>query len=943
MKYKMKHTTIRFILSSALLSSLFVTRAQTVENDSSATDEKKVQVAYRKVSQDQLPGSVSYLDMEELASKSYNTSSFDGLGALVTGMHNSKIRGFEGYLVLIDGVPRDANNILQTEIESISILKGASAAVLYGSAGANGVISIVTKRGKEKPLEINVRANTGYHFVKALPNYMGAAEYMTFYNEARRNDGLTDLYSDVDIYNHGSGVNPYRYADVNLYSDDYLKQTYNRTDVAAEITGGNKTARYYSNVGYMTEGSLLNFGESTNNGTNRLYFRGNVDFTVSKRITAYVNANTSFYNSRSTNGNFWGSAASLRPNRVAPLVPVNMISDLATDALNTMSANGNIIDGKYFLGGTSLNQTHIFGDMAFSGYNQFVSRQFQFDTGFDFDLGGVVNGLSFKTTFAVDYANTYNLSYNDTYATYEPTWAIGTDGKDEIVSLTKYGKDKHSGVQNIHGGSTRHTVAWDAHFDYNRIFGNHRVDAMVLASLNQRTFSGQYHRSSFATFGGQVVYNYKNKYTVDAALAYVHSAKLAEGNRGAFSPSITLAWNAARESWLEDTAVNNLTISASSSLLHTDTSINGYYLHLSQFEDNNDALAPGWNDGVGVHSLISQYGGNPDLTFVSRQENELNLALGLWDNAITANASVYSTLVDGMIGVSPTKYPSYMKYDGWGGYSFVPYENLDSNRIKGAEVAVNFNKSFSNGFAFSLGAGVNYQEVVANSRDEVHEFDYQYREGKNVSAIYGYENLGFFADAVDVATSLEQNLGTVPQAGDIKYKDQNGDQVIDSDDMVEIGRWDSPITMGVNLTLKYKGFTLFALGTANMGGQGLKNSNYDWINGDDKYSTVVRDRWTPETASTATYPRLTTGTGSNNFQSSDFWLYDTTRFDLAKVQLTYDFPRSMFGNFFVKGLSIYVGGYNLLTFAGEKERFETNIYGGAPYTRFVNGGLKIKF
>ena len=168
-------------------------------------------------------GGVSVIDMEQVNDKNYTTYSLDNLQGYVGGWNGNSLWGMDGdnagYLVLVDGVPRDANNVLPTEIEQITFLKSASAVVLYGSRAAKGVIYITTKRGKyQEKLQIDVRANTGFYVPKGYPKYLGSAEYMTLYNEARANDGLDPLYSEADIYNYGSGINPYRYPSLDYYS-----------------------------------------------------------------------------------------------------------------------------------------------------------------------------------------------------------------------------------------------------------------------------------------------------------------------------------------------------------------------------------------------------------------------------------------------------------------------------------------------------------------------------------------------------------------------------------------------------------------------------------------------------------------------------------------------------------------------------------------------------
>jgi hypothetical protein len=202
-----------------------------------------------------------------------------------------------------------------------------------------------------------------------------------------------------------------------------------------------------------------------------------------------------------------------------------------------------------------------------------------------------------------------------------------------------------------------------------------------------------------------------------------------------------------------------------------------------------------------------------------------------------------------------------------------------------------------------------------------------------------------FQDEAEIGSSAEQVFGGTVEPGDLKYIDQNNDDVIDAKDVVYLGRagwYGAPFTMGVNLTAKWKNVTFFALGTGSFGAYALKNNAYYWVSGDDKYSAVVRGRWTEETKETATYPRLTTESGSNNFQDSDFWLYKTDRFDIAKVQITYDFRGNFLQDSFFKGITAYVSGSSLLTISKERETLELNIT-SAPQTRFFNIGVKAIF
>ena len=932
-------------ISKNLLALLAICAAVPVSAQETAEDSTLVNVAFRKVAKQDIMGGVSTVNVRELTEKNYNTYSLDNMQGYVSGYNGAGMWGYTDQLVLIDGVPREANNVKPDEIESITFLKGAQAVVLYGSKAAKGAILITTKRGKvNNGLSVNVRANTGWAVAKSYPEYLGSAEYMYLYNEARANDGIsTPLYSAETIAKYASGANPYRYPDVEFYSSEFIKKSYNRTDVTAEIEGGNDRAKFYANVSYYRQGDFLKVGEAANNYVDRFNVRGNVDVKLNNYINAYVNANATYYNSKSANGgSYWEKAATFRPNRVAPLIPLSYIDPNAQQAVTLIGTTKNYLNG-CFLGGAQTDLSNIFADYYFAGKNTWTSRQFQFDSGVDVDLNSITKGLSFHAMVAVDYRTAYTTSFNDTYATFTPTWSE-YNGKDVIVALNTFDTvDKHSGVQNISGSTDNQTIAFNAHFDYARTFGNvHNVNAMLVANGYQQSESGTYHKVSNANLGLQLGYNYDRKYYADFALAAPWSAKLPEGKRAGFSPSFTLGWNIANENFMKDSAFNDLVLSASYSDLVTDLGIDEYYMYLGAYQSG------GWWDwnGMSGHAGVqSKRGSNDDLGYIHRKEFSVNLRGSVLDRALTFDASFFVSKMTGQIITASNQMPSYfMVY--YPESSFRPYINFNDDKRTGLDIALNYKKNFGD-FGLQVGANYTYYTTKATKRDDTNYADaYQYRQGKPLDAIWGYECLGFFQDEADIKSSPNQSyFGQTIAPGDLKYKDQNNDGVIDNKDQVNLGKggwYGAPSTLGINVTLKYKNFTLFMLGTGSFGGNGVRNNSYWWVKGEDKYSAAVRDRWTPETANTAAYPRLTTGNGANNYVTSDFWMYSTSRFDLNKVQLSYDFDKKLFGNSFVKGVQVYVSGNSLLTIAKEREILEMSV-GSAPQTRFYNLGFKVAF
>lgn len=926
----------------AAMGPVALAQDTTVILSRNAPDSNAVQVAFRKVNKQDLLGGVSFVDVPAQMKQNYMTYSLENMDAWVNGFNGNSMWGMGSYLLVIDGVPREAGNVLPTEIAQISFLKGVNAVALYGSRAAKGVVYITTKRGEAGDQKINVRANAGMNVPKVYPKYLGSAEYMSLYNEARRNDGLTDLYSPETIYNYASGNNPFRYPNVDYYSDEYLSKVFGRYDVTAEISGGNDKARYYTNVGYQTSGSLLNFGEAIKNDrADRLNLRGNVDINLNDYITAYVDASAIFYTGKGVNTNYWGSAASLRPHRFSPLIPLSMIEP-EDEASQVFVKNSNhIIGGQYLLGGTQLDQTNPFAAIYAGGNNKYTSRQFQFNTGVNADLRNVLKGLSFHSTFAVDYNASYNLAYNNNYTVYAPTWNTYS-GVDLISNLTQYGQDATSGVQNVSNSWYRQTISATGQFNYvNSIRNTHNLSAVLLVNGWQQSESAVYHATSNANLGLQLGYNFKQTYYADFSGAVVHSAKLPEGKRQAFSPTVSLGWRISNEAFLRGSSVvDNLRLTASAGILHTDLDIASYYLYKRTYTPLGSWF--GWKDGTGVQATESRREENLDMAFPKREEISIGVDGSFFKGLVKLDANFFVNKITGNIIQPDVLYPSYFT-TGWPVSSFAPFVNYNDDKRIGFDFNVSLNKKLGE-VNWTLGVVAAYYKTTATKRAEIYEDSYQNRQGKPLDAMWGLQNLGFFKDADDVKNSPAQSFGKV-KAGDIKYKDQNGDGTIDARDEVFLGRggwFGAPLTLGINLSAQWKNFSFLALGVGRYGAYGMKNSSYFWVDGEDKYSVVVRDRWTPATAETARYPRLTTTNSDNNFRASDFWLYKTNRFDLAKVQVSYDLSGVLGAKKFVKELGVYVSGFNLLTLSAEREIMEMNI-GSAPQTRLYNLGVKALF
>ena len=913
-----------------------------------AAEADTINVAFRQSDARDVIVPVSTVNVKDLLEKNYNTYSLDNMQALVAG-YNGQLWNQGDALVMVDGVPRDANNVLPTEIENITFMKGASAVVLYGSRAAKGVILITTKRGKIAPMKITARADYQLDAAKAFPKYLDGAQYMTLYNQALKNDGLAAKYTEEDIYNTALGANPYRYPNQQFYTSDYVKRTKSRWDVTAEFEGGGKFAQFYTNISYYRIGDFINFGEGKDNFTDRLNVRGNIDLRLADWATGWVNANATYYNQRNSNSDFWGAASTLRPNRVAPFIPVSYIDPADANSWALINNTKNIIvdpaglpAGRYFFGATQDDRTNAFADMYGAGYNTWTSRQMQFDTGVKFDLASILKGLTFKTMFAVDYSTSYSTAINDKYDSFKVNWTQ-YDGQDVVGTLDVISEYQHTGILQSSNSAEKQTIAWNGQFDYVNAFGAHNLHATLVANGYQQTISGDYHKISNANLGLQVSYNYAHKYYADLAGNVVHSARLAEGHREAFSPSITLGWRLSEENFMKDIKwVNDLRLTAGYTVLNQDLDLSEYYMYESIFTATGTWW--GWSDANNsIQTSDSQRGGNEELSFIKRKEFTVGLNGALFGNKLKFAINYFNTTTDGLTAQPDYIYPSYM-HTYWPVSTFIPYINYGKNRRQGMDFSLMYNEKFGE---FDFGAQLFGMTTTSENLKvaENVEYDYLRREGKYTDGLWGLQCLGYFNSNDEIANSPTSSFGKV-KPGDLKYVDQNGDGKIDSQDEVELGRWSAKFTGGLNLTLKYKNFTLFTMLTGQFGGNALKNDTYNWVYDERKYSDVVLGAWTAEkyaNGESISYPRLTTQGGNNNFRASDYWMYSTDRVDLQRVQLTYDFDKKIFGaNSIVKGLQVYVNGSSLLTISGEREQMERNV-GSAPQTRSFTLGAKVQF
>lgn len=886
-----------------------------------------INIPFGKTRQKNLTGAVAVLNSEDIAEFNNIQQAIDIIQARTLGVvGNTNIRGQGNALIVVDGIPRLAGALNLEEVDQITVLKDASASILYGTMARNGVIMITTKRGKANRNVVNAFVERGVSPTARLPQYLGSADYMRMRNIALRNDGLPIQYPDSVIANYASGANPYRYPDVDYYSSEFMNQSLNFTRIVTEFSGGNDNTQYYAQMGWNNNGSLLKQGEGQNAGNNRMNLRANVDYKITEFIQGKTDGVFVLDIDRSPIGDYWDDAATLQPQFYSPLIPTSFIND--EEILDVAE----IIDGQYILGGTSQFRNNVYGNMILGGKNQNFSRAVQFNNRVDFDLQNLVQGLTFRTNLSLDIYNTFRQTVNNDYAVHEPSWVTTASGEDSIASINRIGIDLFNGVQRLDNAGFIRRVGFFGAFDYNRTFNqNHHVSGTLLGFYNSLEAEGTVIPDKQMHVGLRIAYNYADKYFVDFSSTMANSQKLEEGNRAGFSPSIGLAWALSEEDFLANSNVfDYLKLRASAGIIKSDVGF-GHYLYETTLLGGGSFA---WDDDAFSNStsLVSR-AANPGLDFEKTTNLNFGIEGSMFNNSFDFNANVFYSKESDIVTRRDNAYPGYI------GPNY-PFENYEANRFSGAELGVNWQAISAGDLSVSIGGNILYIQTEAVTRDELWANDYQYRAGNPIGAIFGLEALGLFQDSTEIVNSPTQFFGEV-KPGDIKYKDQNEDGVVDQNDEIMIGESRPVLSYGVNLMIKYKNFSLFALGTGTGGDNRIFNNDYFWVDGNEKYSAEVLDSWTPENRE-GTYPRLTTGNSNNNYRASTYWLTRDDMFNLSHVQLTYDVPNTFMSKVGMKNANIYVRGQNLFTLAENVEKRELNI-GTRPQLRHYALGLRVFF
>ncbi len=842
-------------------------------------------------------------------------------------------------LILVDGVERSLSNLNYDDIASFSILKDASATAVYGVRGANGVVLINTKRGKPGKPRFSADYFESVTTFSRLPKMTDGITYMNLANEALTTRGDAPKYSPEYIASTLDGKDPYLYPNVNWMDKVFKDRGHNRK-ATVNIDGGAPSAFYYVSLGYYDESGFIKSDNSQPYHSGIGYSRFNFTSNLTLKVTGTTTLEAGFQGYYS-NGNYPGINGGNNP---ADAGQVNSIFQSVMDMPPVelpFSYPGDTTSGRNPNGGFR----NPFDAAARSGYSNQYKTQLYTNVRVRQQLGMLVKGLSFTTMFAFD-----NYSELDiTHAKRENAYiANGRNPDGSLNLLLTYAGSNSLGYDRYNGGNRR--VYTETALNYDTSFGKHRVSGLLLYNQSEfvDAFAGDFTSSiPYRTRGlaGRATYSYNDKYFLEYNFGYNGSENFAKAKRYGFFPSYGLGWVASNEDFFKPlkNVVSFLKFRFSSGVVG-NSDIGSYrFAYLDQVNTGANGYTFGDNRaGTGGYA-ISSYA--VDLTWETSHKTNVGMEMTLL-HAATLQVDLFKEHRTGIFLQRGTV-PEFV------GLTSAPYGNVGVVDNAGVDISLQQNHvKIAKNLYLGLQGNFTYarNKVISNDQPD-QKYPWMNRKGQGVLARYGYVAQGLFKDSAEILNSATQTFGEV-RPGDIKYKDLNGDGVIDAFDRTVIGTGDVPFVLyGFGFDLTYKNFSVGAFFQGQANASIMLGGNSIWpFSGDggvgNAYS-IITDRWTPENPNqNAFYPRLGFGgpKNNNNNQTSTWWQKDASFLKLRTLKFTYSFPESTFEKFGIRGSYLYFLGENIATFSKFKLwDVELNTSNGVRYPQVAAYSLGVHF
>ncbi len=832
-------------------------------------------------------------------------------------------------IVIIDGIERDINQLTMQEVESITFLKDATATSVYGIRGANGVIIVTTKHGQAGAPKVTIRSEAAMLTGLRFPDFINAGEYSELWNEACINDGIAPTWSAEDILRFYDHSDPYNHPDVNWMMEIFKKRTY-QTQHNLTVSGGSERVHYFVNLGYLKQDGLFKsdptFDYSTNVNLARYNLRSNVDIQVARNLTAEVGlgiVSKDYRHPAASTSTIMGAAYTFAPNKI----PIrNPDGTFCASILN--------------------DYTNPYMYATHQGYSTLLNNLFQGTFALKWDLSSLVTeGLRWNNTFSFDQ---YGIAQNSRvkYENCTQYTGITASGDDSYVIW----KEKQPEAFGASGGGSR-TLRFFSQLNYDRSFGNHNLTGMLMYNMGEGVDVTAGSTGSLPSrimgVSGRAVYDYGHRYIIEYSFGYNGSENFAPGHRFGFFPGVAVGWNLAKEPYWKWDKVSTLKLRGSIGTVGNDRTGGSRFAYLSTTGGASGFLmgltqvgTAGYTEGI--------IGAGADITWERARKVNLGLEYGMFDDKLTFGVDVYHEKRDGLLIQRSNSVPLAAGFL----YSQLPYVNKGKSQNKGIESSFEAKNTTPGGFYYAVRGNFMFSRSKCIDRDEpANQPEYQSYRGHSLALSLAYIAEGFFEDEEDIATSPKQGWGSV-RPGDVKYRDVNGDGLVDAKDAVMCGYPQVPeINYGFGTTMAYKGFdwSIYFQGTGHSSYFFYGQTIYPFMHGQEY--NVQREfyeyRWRPGSDnSQARYPRVSTAENSNNNQISTLYMRDGSHLRLKNVEVGYTLPVKVVEKIKISSCRFFVNGVDLLLFdhlkIADPETNGGNI-SNYPKQSTVNAGVEVTF
>ncbi len=927
--------------------------------------EEVVVVGYGAQKKESVIGAISQVTSKDLLSTpSANIS--QAISGKITGVITSQTSGAPGAddaqiyirgratfagdaqpLVLVDGVERSFSQIAPDDIETISVLKDASATAVYGVRGANGVMLITTKRGKEQKPVVSLTANWQIQSPTRKDTYLDSYQSVMLLEEALANDGLPSQFSadDIEMYRRSvagelSGRDAMLYPNVDWY-DQVLSNTAPAQRYNVSVTGGTKRMRYYASGEFYDQKSIVKnlsndqFGNTSSPGFRRYSFRANTDFFLTTDLTFSVNFGTRFEERRGPNTN--DSA----PNYSEIFYELNHTPGWLFPVSYSIP-NGESTRTLY--AGTSQYQNNIVARLTEAGY--YKSTNVVNETNFivDYKMDWLTEGLSVKGMLSFDYENLHRNNYTRNFATYE----LNDDTNYE--SLTAYNKF-NTDTELTHGSefTSIYKLYMEAQVNYARKFGKHDVTAMALYMQNDYRSKADLAKR-YQGLVGRVTYAWDDRYLAEFNAGYNGSENFMKGKRFGFFPAFSIGWRLSNEPFMQKYSdwLNNLKIRASYGQVGNDVyQVNGVqqrFLYEQKWSQITNDYYFGTTGQTGIYD--AQYP-NYGVTWERAHKYNVGIEFGFFNGMLTGNVDVFYEKRNDIL-------TTYLTRPEWVGVVMAA-ANLGKTKNQGYEIELKHSNHIGSDFHYTIGFNFSHARNEILSMDEPSiKTDYRKREGHPINQYFGLICDGYVTQAdLDSGNLPDSRFSSDVKVGDLKYRDMNQDGFIDDRDETFIGYSDIPENMyALNLSANYKnwGFSVMFQGVDHVSRYYDAEAMFAFING-GKVKEHHLERWNPAESEAynlahAKYPLLHYNDyGDHNQRQNSYFLKNGAFLRLKNIELSYTLPERWSHKVGMSDCRLYINANNLVTWDhldGLTDP-ESNGSNRFPIMKTVNFGVNIKF